>query len=285
MIKNTTNRNRPRRRHSQRARTGKGRSLRLSIVLGIPVAVFPGAMVEQVTRACLEAAQLEEAPGEVMKRMKLLIFATLLFGLSVASPPSAPSALDDLAVVTRADVVAGDAMAGTTTDIDKKILLATVRRYRPTANERWVSVLAESVHREARAAGVDPLLVAAMIARESSFRSRVVSNAGAVGLMQVRPWVARDVAERRRDAAIEWHGLDTLHDPDNNVRLGILYYLELMNRFDSDPVTALEAYNRGPSRVSRELRKGVLSRTHYSNKVLTLYGELDAERALLDSTG
>ena len=136
--------------------------------------------------------------------------------------------------------------------------------------------------REAVAAGVDPLLVTAMVAKESSFQSRVVSSAGAVGLMQVRPWVARDVAERRLDTGLEWHGVETLHDPDANVRLGILYYLELMGRFNSDPVTALEAYNRGPSRVSRELRDGTFSSSRYSEGVLGLYEELDAERASLD---
>ena len=212
-------------------------------------------------------------------RMKLLAIATLLFALSVASAPSAPNALGGLAAAPANRSVTATGSA----DIEKEIILATVRRYRPTTSERWVGVLADSVHSEARAAGVDPLLVTAMIARESSFRSRVVSNAGAVGLMQVRPWVARDVAAR--DAEIEWNGLETLHDPDANVRLGILYYLELMNRFDSDHVTALEAYNRGPSRVSRELRNGDLSRTRYSNKVLALYQELDAERSLIDSTG
>ncbi len=284
---NATNRNRQRLRQSRTTRTGKHRRPRLSIVVGIPVAVLPGVMVQPSRCAGFEAARLDE-PGEVMNRMKLLMLVTLLFAFSVASAPSAPSApsaLDDLAVATRANIGVADAATAPATHVEKEIILATVRRYRPTTDERWVGVLAESVHSEARAAGVDPLLVAAMVARESSFQSQVVSNAGAVGLMQVRPWVARDVAARRQDAEIEWQGLETLHDPDSNVRLGVLYYLELMNRFDSDPVTALEAYNRGPSRVSHELRKGDLSRTHYSNKVLTLYEELDAERSLLDSTG
>jgi soluble lytic murein transglycosylase len=212
-----------------------------------------------------------------MKRVRLMTFAALLFALMVVTPSNAPSALRDASETDVAIVETVEAL-DLTLDVEKQIILDTVRHYRPTTDDEWVFVLADTVHRESLAAGIDPLLVAAIVAKESSFQSQVVSSAGAVGLMQVRPWVARDVAERR---LLEWRGLETLHDPDANVRLGILYYLELMNRFDSDPVTALEAYNRGPSRVSRELRDGTFSESRYSERVLGLYEKLDAERSTL----
>jgi soluble lytic murein transglycosylase len=211
-----------------------------------------------------------------MKRVRLTTFAALLAALMVVTPSNAPSALRD--ATENSAIVGTVEVIDTTLDVEKQIIVETVRHYRPTTDDEWVLVLADTVHRESLAAGVDPLLVAAIVAKESSFQSRVVSSAGAVGLMQVRPWVARDVAERR---LLDWRGLETLHDPDANVRLGILYYLELMNRFDSDRVTALEAYNRGPSRVSRELRDGTFSESRYSERVLGLYERLDAERSTL----
>ncbi|MDX1389855.1 MAG: hypothetical protein R3344_11735, partial [Acidobacteriota bacterium] len=91
-----------------------------------------------------------------MKRMKPLLFATVLFVLLGASSSGAPNVLDDAATGTLAGLSTRKAPIVTVTDVDREIILATVRRYRPTTDESWVGVLAESVHSEARAAGVDP---------------------------------------------------------------------------------------------------------------------------------
>ena len=66
--------------------------------------------------------------------------------------------------------------------------------------------------------------------------------------MQLRPFVAKDLAQRN---SIEWHGRATLNSPETNVRLGILYYKELIDRFNGDERLALAAYNMGPTRVSQ----------------------------------
>jgi soluble lytic murein transglycosylase len=211
------------------------------------------------------------------KRTGWLVIGLLLLTL----PLTGSSRVDNSTDVTSlsqndASVRAG---AGDTPGIERNIILDTVRRYRPTTDDSWRALLAEAVHREAAAAGMDPLLVTAMVAKESSFQSRVVSRAGAVGLMQIRPWVARDVATRRDDASVKWLGVETLHQPDSNLRLGILYYQELIGRFDGNVSTALEAYNRGPTRVGRELREGSFSSNGYAESVLGLFRELDALRA------
>lgn len=135
--------------------------------------------------------------------------------------------------------------------------------------------LADAIFQESEAAGVDPLMVAAIVAKESSFRSGVVSRAGAVGLMQLRPFVARDIAERTE---LEWQGATTLHHPENNLRLGIHYYSELVDRFDGDVHLALAAYNRGPTRVSRQVRSGITITSRYADRILGLYRDLDAQR-------
>jgi soluble lytic murein transglycosylase-like protein len=135
--------------------------------------------------------------------------------------------------------------------------------------------LAGVIHREAIAAGVDPLMVAAIVAKESSFRTTVVSRSGAVGLMQLRPFVARDIAER---IDLEWGGTTTLHQPKSNLRLGIRYYAELVERFDGDVHLALVAYNRGPTRLSRQLRSGATITSRYADRILGLYQDLEEQR-------
>jgi hypothetical protein len=144
-------------------------------------------------------------------------------------------------------------------------ILKMVQAHRRTARADWQLRLAEAIFTESLAAGVDPFMVASIVATESSFKSRVVSSAGAVGLMQLRPFVAKDLARRHN---VEWHGRETLHSPEFNLRLGILYYKELIARFDGDEQLALAAYNMGPTRVSRQLRRGTFAGSTYATTIL-----------------
>ncbi len=168
-------------------------------------------------------------------------------------------------------------------EVEREMILDLVRRHRPGTRDDWQQALADAVFTSSRQAGIDPLMVAAIVAKESSFRTKVVSHAGAVGLMQIRPFVARDVVER--SGALEWNGVETLHDPEHNVRLGILYYQELVERFDGDEEAALAAYNRGPTRVRREQRSGSYRPGSYPRRVLGLYRELDAQRSGTSAPG
>ncbi len=160
--------------------------------------------------------------------------------------------------------------------VERRAILALVRAYRVDLEGCDQRRLAEAIHREAEEAEVDPLIVASIVARESSFRSVAVSRAGAVGLMQLRPWVAEDVAFR---GAMDWNGHDTLTSPADNVRLGIRYFKELLERFDGDTQLALTAYNYGPTRVSRQVRTGTYAGSGYAERVLSLYAELQELRA------
>lgn len=135
--------------------------------------------------------------------------------------------------------------------------------------------LAQAIIDESRAAGIDPLLVASIVASESSFRTHAVSRVGAVGLMQIRPFVARDVAGR---VDLAWQGDSTLTTPALNLRLGIGYYRELLVRFDGDEEIALSAYNQGPTRVRRKLSRGTYQASEYAGRILARYGELAGAR-------
>ena len=94
--------------------------------------------------------------------------------------------------------------------------------------------------------GLDPYLMSALIAQESTFTADVRSSANAVGLMQLIPSTARRYAKKvgvRYSAA-------TLTQPETNVRLGMTYFEDLVNRF-GDAHFALASYNAGEQRIAR----------------------------------
>jgi len=152
-------------------------------------------------------------------------------------------------------------------------ILQMVQAHRSSARADWQLRLAEAIYDESLAAGVDPFTVASIVATESSFKSRIVSSAGAVGLMQLRPFVARDLAKRH---SVEWRGRETLLSPESNLRLGILYYKELIARFGGDEQVALAAYNMGPTRISRQLRRGTFAGSAYATTILELRDQVMA---------
>jgi hypothetical protein len=109
--------------------------------------------------------------------------------------------------------------------------------------------LARTVVAEASAAGIDPLLVLALIEVESSFDPGARSHRGAAGLMQLREATMR----RERELA----GLPPAdpHDPIANVQSGVRYLRRLLDAFHREEV-ALMAYNAGPNRILGYLRGG-----------------------------
>lgn len=159
--------------------------------------------------------------------------------------------------------------------VDRQAIRTLIDEHRGDTDAEWRVQVSDAIYDESIAVGIDPLLVAAIVARESSFRERVVSHAGAVGLMQLRPFVARELA---RQSDLEWQGRETLHRPELNVRLGASYYRELIDRFDGDALLALAAYHRGPTRLRRQLDSGTFSGSRYARRVLELYEALSAGR-------
>jgi soluble lytic murein transglycosylase-like protein len=93
---------------------------------------------------------------------------------------------------------------------------------------------------------VAPETILAVIRIESGFDVDATSDAGAVGLMQILPSTAEEVA---RELRLPWTGGEQLRDPATNIRLGTHYLTKLLARFD-DLALALAAYNEGPERVA-----------------------------------
>jgi len=99
--------------------------------------------------------------------------------------------------------------------------------------------------------GVSSELVWAIMREESSFRPRVHSTAGAIGLMQLMPDTASRVA-RRSDLEIPEPA--DLERPEVNVALGTRYLAELDKRMQGRESAMIASYNAGPLAVARWLR-------------------------------
>jgi soluble lytic murein transglycosylase-like protein len=65
-------------------------------------------------------------------------------------------------------------------------------------------------------------------------------------------------------------GQDMLFDPVINVRLGTAYLRELADRY-GDVNVALAAYNWGPGRIDRRLRRGAAVPSIYIEQVMRAY--------------
>jgi soluble lytic murein transglycosylase len=89
-------------------------------------------------------------------------------------------------------------------------------------------------------------LVLAVMRQESSFDPKIISSAGAHGLMQLMPQTAAQLARADHIAP------GPLSDPSVNMRLGTLYLADLIKRFGLIPV-AIAAYNAGPHRAQEWL--------------------------------
>lgn len=101
-------------------------------------------------------------------------------------------------------------------------------------------------------ARISPTWAYGVARSESLFMRDVRSSAGAIGLMQLMPTTGKKVAKEIR---LPYSGLDTLTDPQSNIRLGTTYLGQMAERYAGNRVLATAAYNAGPHRVDAWLPK------------------------------
>ncbi|HTX68620.1 MAG TPA: lytic transglycosylase domain-containing protein [Thermoleophilia bacterium] len=89
---------------------------------------------------------------------------------------------------------------------------------------------------------LDPALVAAVVYAESKFDEHARSSQGAVGLMQVLPKTADQIAGE--SGGVTFTTAD-LEDPRINVRYGSYYLRQALDAFDGDKAAAVASYNAG----------------------------------------
>ena len=105
---------------------------------------------------------------------------------------------------------------------------------------------ADSVSRHCEKYKIDPVLVTAIIKVESNFFRNAKSHRGAVGLMQLLPSTAQELAP---ELGLKKFNAKDLEQPDINIRLGTYYLYKLKKEFMGDEVLALAAYNAGLGKV------------------------------------
>jgi soluble lytic murein transglycosylase-like protein len=96
-----------------------------------------------------------------------------------------------------------------------------------------------AVEETARHNGLDPRLVDLVIRMESGYNPRAVSPKGARGIMQLMPDTA------------SLYNVANVFDPLQNIRAGVHYLKDLLQRFNSNVALALAAYNAGPGAVEK----------------------------------
>jgi soluble lytic murein transglycosylase len=95
---------------------------------------------------------------------------------------------------------------------------------------------------------LDPYVVAALIAQESTFTADVKSAANAYGLMQLLPSTGRQYAKSLRLPTR--FSLGMLTTAETNIKMGTAYFADLIRQFGGVHY-ALATYNAGPNRVAR----------------------------------
>ena len=127
---------------------------------------------------------------------------------------------------------------------------------------RYPTNYAEYVTKYSAIYDVDEYLVYSIIRSESNYKEDVVSNKGAMGLMQIMPDTGKWVAEK---LAIKNFTSQDLLDSEKNIMIGVWYFKYLLDKFNGELSLAIAAYNAGPTNVSKWLEQ-----EEYSNDGLTL---------------
>ena len=174
----------------------------------------------------------------------------LLMGAVVGFPNKAAQALDESEKAAVVEQVAAY-LKGKNVDMRDDKLKAVIH-----------TVCDQSKQRD-----LDYRLALAVIKVESNFKHDVVSRKGARVLFQIKPSLAKYIA---KDAGVRWNGTKCLHEPDNNIKLGI-YHLSKLVEDTKSLSTALHAYNAGASRIKARKAGNEEPKSAFTKRVLKEY--------------
>lgn len=106
----------------------------------------------------------------------------------------------------------------------------------------------DTIKAEAGKRQLDPYLIASIIRQESGFEPSTVSNAGAVGVMQIMP---AEAARISTDAGMAAPTREQLFDPATNIAVGAAEFAQKLARMNGNPILAIAAYNAGEDAVGK----------------------------------
>lgn len=108
------------------------------------------------------------------------------------------------------------------------------------------------INAEAKRRSLNPILIRSLIRQESAFNPRAVSRSNALGLMQLIPPTAKEMADN-----LKLGPLDLPEDAfriGTNVQMGSAYLARMIRNFSGSVPLALAAYNAGPRRIESFLQ-------------------------------
>lgn len=107
----------------------------------------------------------------------------------------------------------------------------------------YMTQFADNISQASASYNVEQAFIRAVIHAESAFNPLARSRKGAMGLMQLMPFTAKEM------------GVRNASDPQENIQGGVKYLAGLLRTFDGDQNLAAAAYNAGPNAVVRH--KGI----------------------------
>lgn len=120
--------------------------------------------------------------------------------------------------------------------------------FKPTRRDKelyWPRPYRETFEANAGLRSLSPALLYGLVRSESLFQPAVVSSAGAIGLAQLMPATADEMAGRLRLSTYD------ARDPDDNLFIGAAYLRRLLDAVGGRTLPALYAYNAGLTRFRR----------------------------------
>ena len=121
----------------------------------------------------------------------------------------------------------------------------------PVLEKMYPLEYSQYVEKYAKQYGIDKKYIYSIIKAESNYDLEANSSKGAVGLMQLLPETAKEIAVGLGINLKE----DDLYNPEINIMIGTKYFSDLLKIYDNT-MLALAAYNAGPGNVSRWIKNG-----------------------------
>lgn len=113
----------------------------------------------------------------------------------------------------------------------------------------WPSEYRDLFESTAKKKNLDSLLSRSLTKQESGYNKRAVSSSNALGLMQMIPPTAREIAEDLKLGKLLLP--EDMFEPSRNIAMGTHYIAKMLGVFKGHVPIALAAYNAGPTRVDR----------------------------------
>ena len=135
---------------------------------------------------------------------------------------------------------------------DRSIITLALAQHWDDLELRFPLAHQQFIEKQAKHEEINPAWAFAVIRQESAFTQDARSSAGALGLMQLMPRTAQQVAHSLR---IKQPKQRDLLNSNINIKLGVRYLGKLKERFNGNSILATAAYNAGPWRVKGWLPK------------------------------